>query len=284
MESMKDWQEIYTEIKKELRLGLGSRSGSHLNFHGRNLESINERHLHHQFSTYLSDAKKINVFGSILNSIIKIDHNLTLFPEYPTSKVEVTRRPGIWYYKKHPDTHIPAYRDIAPHENRGGQPVGHLDFVIGHRGNDFFEPDIAVEFKLGPWFKEEVAFDYLKLLDPRMNYQACISVCITTGRATASNIPPVFRAEPGTPSAIDIFNNSLELSKVDLKKPNPGIPLLGVPIGRKCCLLLFDWLNNGEIDAWEFNYSFENNELGAQDEFLNELRNVKNWIHTRTAL
>jgi len=117
---------------------------------------LNERHIHHRFS--YSFQKKYShslALGHIEKGM--------LHPEWPT--IKKVRAQNYGGYKKN------AQKEYVP-SLRG---AGFIDFAIG----DYESPDIGIEFSLKQsWSREEVTFDFLKLLDKRNPFKIAISLNI----------------------------------------------------------------------------------------------------------
>lgn len=261
---MNHQNEIHKKIIKSIIDAFSRKKAHSLGFYGDHLQCMNERFLHHHFSTYLSKSENIEIFNSRINN-----DELTLFPEYPTYKVDVTPDTKAFYYKNNPDEHLPTYRwydksEIT--EEAMKHSVGHIDFAIGTMVAKYFEPRIAIEFKLGKLSKKDLIFDYLKLIDPRMSYKKCISASINIKNPENSNRSkdiPLFRSRGTTPHTIQLLRDSLEICGIDKAAPQ----------GRCCTFLHFEW-SLTESTGWIFEYEFQQEELGK---FLDAVNNKDNW-------
>jgi len=114
---------------------------------------LNERYLHHFFSRLLQE--KYNLLNLTGDSAA-----IMLHPEWPTYK----KQTGLAYgrYRRENGKYKPNVNGTA----------GFIDFAIG----DYNKPDIGIEFSLKyGWSKEEIAFDFLKLLDKKNPFNASIS-------------------------------------------------------------------------------------------------------------
>ncbi len=115
---------------------------------------LNERHLHHMFTSLLQKKQ------DLLNLTSLTLEDTILHPEWPTykkqSKIDCGR------YKKENNKYILHELGTA----------GFIDFAFG----DYNKPDIGVEFTLKySWSKEEITYDFIKLLDKDNNFHTSIS-------------------------------------------------------------------------------------------------------------
>lgn len=114
---------------------------------------LNERYLHHFFShTFLGTGGMLDLCGETAA--------ILLHPEWPTCK-EAT---SVCYgrYRFTGVKYIPVDDGTA----------GFIDFAIG----EYARPKIGIEFSLkAGWTAEEVAYDFVKLLDARNPFEAVIS-------------------------------------------------------------------------------------------------------------
>ena len=118
---------------------------------------LNERYLHHYFSYSLlkNERQCLNLTDS--------STMIALHPEWPTYK----KQTGLAYgrYKKENNIYLP---------NKVGS-AGFIDFAIG----DYKRPDIGIEFSLKyGWSREELVYDFLKLLDKKNPFKVSISLNI----------------------------------------------------------------------------------------------------------
>ena len=114
---------------------------------------LNERYLHHLFSHLLQ--QKYNLLN-----LTEDNGAIILHPEWPTYK----KQTGLVYgrYRRENGKYKPNVNGTA----------GFIDFAIG----DYDKPDFGIEFSLKyGWSKEEIAFDFLKLLDKKNPFNASIS-------------------------------------------------------------------------------------------------------------
>jgi hypothetical protein len=112
----------------------------------------NERYLHHYFSRKIQECYPIN-YNNVVNS--------KLHPEWPTYKTST----GIYCgrYKN-----VNGNYQIDDTEGT----AGFIDFAIG----DYYQPEIAVEFKTGfGWNTEGIVFDFMKLMDAKNPFKTCVS-------------------------------------------------------------------------------------------------------------
>jgi len=111
----------------------------------------NERYLHHYYSKEIQKTYDIN-FGNLRES--------KLHPEWPTNK-KVTKN-DYSKYKKIGNNYIVAVDGSS----------GFIDFAIG----EYKKPEFAIEFTSKYGFgKDELAFDFLKLLDLKNPFKNVIS-------------------------------------------------------------------------------------------------------------
>ncbi len=118
-----------------------------------NGKRFNERYLHHYFSHLLQEKYHL------LNLTENI-WEITFHPEWPTYKQQTGLNFGR--YKRKNNKYQPAPSGTA----------GFIDFAIGN----YDSPDIGIEFSLKyGWSKEEIVFDFLKLLDKKNPFKMSIS-------------------------------------------------------------------------------------------------------------
>ncbi len=117
---------------------------------------LNERYIHHFFSHLWQDRH------TSLNLTKDDKTTITLHPEWPTSNKWNELKYGRYKYNKEKRIYEP---------NASGS-AGFIDFAIG----DYKEPHIGIEFTLKyGWSHEDIAYDFLKLLDKRNPFKASIS-------------------------------------------------------------------------------------------------------------
>ncbi len=115
---------------------------------------LNERYLHHMFTSLLQ--KKQN----LLNLTSLTSEDTILHPEWPTYKKQSKIRCGR--YKKENNKYI-------LHESG---TAGFVDFALGN----YNEPEIGIEFTFkSSWSKEEITYDFVKLLDKNNPFRISIS-------------------------------------------------------------------------------------------------------------
>jgi len=104
---------------------------------------MNERYLHHSFSHILQESyNKLDLFRDTAE--------IKIHPEWPTSKKST--KINYAKYKKINKKYYPDDTGTA----------GFIDFTIG----DYSKPEVAIELTFKEhWSKEELAYDFLKLLD-----------------------------------------------------------------------------------------------------------------------
>ena len=136
-------------VKKQI-LDIFVNFSDNLPYHG---HIINERYIHHSFSHLLQQSyNKLDLFGN--TSEIKIH------PEWPTSK----KATKLQYskYKKIGKKYFPSDNGTA----------GFIDFAIG----DYNRPEIGIELTFKEhWSKEELTYDFLKLLDSKNPFSCVFS-------------------------------------------------------------------------------------------------------------
>jgi hypothetical protein len=115
---------------------------------------FNERYLHHMFTSLLQKKQDLlNLTSLTLKDTI-------LHPEWPTYKKQSKIECGK--YKKENNKYIPHKSGTA----------GFIDFALG----DYIDPKIGIEFTLKySWSKEEITYDFVKLLDKNNPFQISIS-------------------------------------------------------------------------------------------------------------
>jgi hypothetical protein len=173
------------------------------------LNEINERHFHHSFSSWLLSSLKIPI-----RTALGEPDKWVCYPEWPTSKMG-NEGPKDIYYSEEETKYIASYQ-----KTRGGVPVGHVDFTIG-LNTPIYSPSIAIEFKFGAPVPKELAFDYIKLLDPRTNYDVGISVAVFAKNKTSQEINPICRGERPETKFLHFFERGLKSgSELKLEKMN----------------------------------------------------------------
>ena len=125
---------------------------------------LNERYLHHLFSSRINEDYPVSLNKSSL-----------LHPEWATHIEGVTNRKGGLYLRnKH---------DKRRYDKTNNGSSGFIDFAIGNV--DY--PEYAVEFKMFRSFNQEgLIFDYMKLLDLENNIQNAISLAVYYGHSKYS--------------------------------------------------------------------------------------------------
>ena len=115
---------------------------------------FNERYLHHMFTSLLQKKQDLlNLTSLTLKDTI-------LHPEWPTYKEQSDITSGR--YKKEKNKYIPHKSGTA----------GFIDFALG----DYIDPKIGIEFTLKySWSKDEITYDFVKLLDKNNPFQISIS-------------------------------------------------------------------------------------------------------------
>ncbi len=114
---------------------------------------LNERYLHHWFSHLVQKKLGGTCFPTKTST-----STVLLHPEWPTWK-----KSGAQYrkYRKHDGHYRPNEKGNA----------GFIDFAVGERQ----KPTIGIEFCLSnSWRHEAVVFDFLKMLDGRLPFQAVV--------------------------------------------------------------------------------------------------------------
>lgn len=106
-------------------------------------QQINERYLHHYFSNRIQTEYK--------NQFLKNQESIFLHPEWPT-------------YKKSTGLSFSKYQKIDKkyYLKSDNGSSGFIDFCIGNYNNPFIGIEFFSKFGMD---KEEIAFDFLKLLD-----------------------------------------------------------------------------------------------------------------------
>jgi hypothetical protein len=125
---------------------------------------LNERYLHHYFSRQYQQKHA----GSLDLTVEQIE-DMQLHPEWPTWK-KARGKDNYGRYRREKDKkYYPAEKDYKEGEGQ----AGFIDFVIG----SYSKPKVGIEFMLRyGWCKEEIIFDFMKLLDKRNPFEFTISV------------------------------------------------------------------------------------------------------------
>jgi hypothetical protein len=119
-----------------------------------NNSMLNERYLHHMFTSLLQKKQ------DLLNLTSLTLEDTILHPEWPTNKKQSEINFGK--YKK-------EYKKYIPHESG---TAGFIDFALGN----YNKPEIGIEFTLKyGWSKEEITYDFVKLLDKKNPFHTSIS-------------------------------------------------------------------------------------------------------------
>lgn len=129
-------------------------------FDGSVYNQLNERYLHHAFSSLVKHEMGLDYRG------YDRDGKLWLHPEWPTFKKIAGL--GLAKYRK---TEGDGYRpcEITSRQHRGGL----IDFAVG----EYVRPIIGIEFSFAiGWKRPIVEFDLLKLFDNRTPFECVLSL------------------------------------------------------------------------------------------------------------